>query len=115
MVSICKKRAIPNTRTELDEIGYRPAWEKNEANASLFRIIKEAAKGLNQAIAAELRRGTADSNWFGANGVPTIDGLGPVGFDDHTPDERIQLQSLFDRALLIAMLIYRFSGKELQW
>lgn len=109
MRAICKKGNIPNTRTELNEISSRPPWERN--GAALYRILREVSLELGQPIAAESRRGTADSNWFGAAGVPTIDGLGPVGFDDHTPRERIRLQSLFERALLVAMLLRRLDNK----
>ncbi len=108
MRAICKTARIPGTRTGLKEISFRPPWEKD--GAALHRMLREVARELGQHAAFESRRGTADSNWFGAAGVPTVDGLGPVGFDDHTPRERIRLKSLFDRAHLVAMLISRIGN-----
>jgi hypothetical protein len=35
----------------------------------------------------------------------TLDGLGGIGFDEPTRDERLLLPTLFDRALLVAKLI----------
>ena len=38
-------------------------------------------------------------------GVPTLDGLGPVGGDDHSPAEWIQRSSVVPRTTILAALI----------
>ena len=43
----------------------------------------------------------------GAMGVPSLDGLGPVGGRDHTPDEWIEIETLEPRIELAARLIER--------
>ena len=60
---------------------------------------------LGAEIPSEHRRGTSDANFFGAAGIPTLDGLGPVGARDHTPDEYILVPSLKQRTALIALLM----------
>jgi glutamate carboxypeptidase len=67
------------------------------------------------AIAAELgfqlrdaaTGGASDANTTAALGVPTIDGLGPVGGDDHSVDEWLDLSSVVPRTALLAGLIGR--------
>jgi glutamate carboxypeptidase len=38
-------------------------------------------------------------------GIPTLDGLGPVGGDDHSPAEWLQLSSVVPRTAILAALI----------
>jgi glutamate carboxypeptidase len=40
-------------------------------------------------------------------GVPTLDGLGPVGGDDHSVDEWLDVTSVAPRTTLLAGLIAR--------
>jgi glutamate carboxypeptidase len=44
--------------------------------------------------------------------VPTLDGLGPVGGDDHSVDEWLDLSSVGPRTTLLAALLAR-SGEAL--
>ena len=48
-----------------------------------------------------------DANTTSAAGTPTIDGLGPVGGDDHAPAEWLDLSSVVPRVALLAGLISR--------
>lgn len=48
--------------------------------------------------------GVSDASWFAASGVPTVDGLGPIGADDHTPREWIELGSVAPRVAAVADL-----------
>jgi glutamate carboxypeptidase len=38
-------------------------------------------------------------------GIPTIDGLGPVGGLDHSPDEYLEVGSIVPRTTLLAALL----------
>jgi glutamate carboxypeptidase len=38
-------------------------------------------------------------------GVPTLDGLGPVGGADHAPDEYTEIDSIAPRTALLAALL----------
>lgn len=49
--------------------------------------------------------GAADANTTSAMGVPTLDGLGPVGGNDHAPSEYLELDSVVPRVTLLAALI----------
>jgi len=102
--AICGREHVPGVAAEAVETSYRPVWDRAETSRPLAELIAGiAADGAE--IIDKPRAGTADSNWFGAAGVPTVDGLGPTGFDEHTKDERTHLGSLFDRAALVAEAI----------
>lgn len=51
--------------------------------------------------------GVSDANRVAVLGVPTLDGLGPVGGGDHTPTEWLDLGSVPQRVALLATLIAR--------
>ena len=46
---------------------------------------------------------------FAAAGIPVLDGLAPVGGDDHTPAEWLDAASIVPRVTLLAALIDRLS------
>jgi glutamate carboxypeptidase len=48
--------------------------------------------------------GSADANLLARNGLPVLDGLGPVGGDDHGPAEWLDLMSVAPRVALLAEL-----------
>ena len=51
--------------------------------------------------------GASDANTTAGLGVPTLDGLGPIGGDDHSADEWLDLSSVVPRTTLLATLIAR--------
>lgn len=77
----------------------------------MFHIIQKVGLSLGQKIKSEHRRGTSDANFFGAAGVPTLDGLGPICKKDHTPSEFIKVSSLKDRSCLLALFLVKFGQK----
>jgi glutamate carboxypeptidase len=53
----------------------------------------------------------SDACWLSDAGIPTIDGLGPLGDGDFTPDEHIVAETLFQRIELTANLLLE-TGKQ---
>jgi glutamate carboxypeptidase len=53
--------------------------------------------------------GGSDGNFTGAMGIPTLDSLGVRGAGLHTLNEHIQVDSLTERARLMAGLLTRLS------
>jgi glutamate carboxypeptidase len=102
--SICAQEHVAGVKATAVETSFRPVWDQPEISRPLAELAQSLA-GVPVDIIADPGAGTADSNWFGAAGVPTLDGLGPIGFDEHTALERTSLPSLFERAALLATLI----------
>jgi glutamate carboxypeptidase len=105
MQRICARPGVEGVACALTETSYRPVWDRSEISLPLAELARRVGGQEGVGIKAVPRGGTADSNWFGAAGVPTLDGLGPVGFDDHTPRERIRIETLFERGRLLAELL----------
>jgi glutamate carboxypeptidase len=89
----------------------RPAGCPVEGTDELFSLVKNAAKDLQQTLGKERRGGTSDANFLTNMGIPTLDGLGPVGDLDHSPEEYILKQSLFERIELTALVLARLGGQ----
>ncbi|MEV7953254.1 transporter substrate-binding domain-containing protein [Streptomyces sp. NPDC088252] len=51
------------------------------------------------------RGGVGDANTIAGAGVPTLDGLGPVGGGDHSPQEWLDVTTVPSRVALLAALI----------
>jgi glutamate carboxypeptidase len=56
--------------------------------------------------------GASDASFAAAEGTPVLDGLGPIGGLDHSPDEYIELSSIVPRTALLAKLIIAISQRE---
>jgi glutamate carboxypeptidase len=49
--------------------------------------------------------GVSDGSWTASYGIPTLDGLGPVGGDDHSPAEYVETASFATRCGVVAGLV----------
>ncbi|MCJ7681406.1 MAG: M20/M25/M40 family metallo-hydrolase, partial [Candidatus Aminicenantes bacterium] len=107
---IVSKRENDQCKSVLTILNSRPAMPRGKKTGDLMDRLQRIGKELGQEINMEHRRGTSDGNYFGAAGIPTLDGFGPVGESDHTPGERILISSLKDRTLLLALFLLDLSG-----
>jgi len=88
------------------EIVDRGTWPPMPRDPQLVELALGHARELGLAVGEQRSGGVSDGCWTGAEGIPTIDGLGPVGALDHTPAEWIELETL-ERRLELAMRIIR--------
>jgi glutamate carboxypeptidase len=86
--------------------GHQP-MEKTDASARLVALAVAIAAELGFELHDAATGGASDANTTAALGVPTVDGLGPVGGDDHSVDEWLDLTSVVPRTALLAALIGR--------
>jgi glutamate carboxypeptidase len=102
----------PGCRSTCEILNERPAMPAGEKTKKILRLLRRAAADLGLDIAEEHRRGTSDANLFGAAGIPTLDGFGPVSEGDHTPDEFIMISSLKERTALLALFLAKYGVRE---
>ncbi len=76
-----------------DEPGF-PAMTRSDA---LVDIVLDALARHGAIAIEEVAGGVSDASWASRIGVPSVDGLGPVGGLDHTDDEWIALDSVGPR------------------
>ena len=95
----------PGVSFRLIETAATPPLARSPANTTLAAAAAGLAAGLGLPVSEVSTGGVSDASWTAAAGVPTLDGLGPVGAHDHTPDEYIEIGSIAHRCGLIAGLI----------
>lgn len=83
----------------------RPPMERTSAIARLFKTAQMLAKDhLGIELEESATGGGSDGNFTAALGIPTLDGLGPVGEGAHAPHESFLLDRMADRTALLALL-----------
>jgi glutamate carboxypeptidase len=83
----------------------RPPLERTDQVVRLYKQAVDVGRELGQTIAEGGTGGGSDGNFTAALGVPTLDGLGAIGDGAHALHEHVEIQSLPERAALLAGLI----------
>jgi glutamate carboxypeptidase len=98
--------------TEIDGTSVEPhvmvAWQPMEKLERSGRLVEHA-----QAVAGRLgfevhdtaTGGASDANTTSGMGVPSLDGLGPIGGNDHSPAEYLDVDSIVPRTAMLAGLL----------
>ena len=80
----------------------RPPMERTRGTARLFRQARELAAEMDWKLDEAATGGASDGNFTSALGIPTLDGLGPVGQGAHAPQESVEVESIAPRTALLA-------------
>jgi len=83
----------------------RPPMERTSRNLALFRLAKKIGSEVGIDLAESGTGGGSDGNFTAALGIPTLDGLGPVGDHAHAVGEYLFIPSLPERASIVAGLL----------
>ncbi|HET9878047.1 MAG TPA: M20 family metallopeptidase [Candidatus Limnocylindria bacterium] len=105
--AIVAEPAPDGTAAELRRIAHHPPMEASPAGTRLVALAAGIAAELGFALRDASTGGASDANTTAAAGLPTLDGLGPVGGDDHSADEWLDLESVVPRVTMLAALIDR--------
>ncbi len=90
-----------------------PPWPRNPGTDALYERWRTAGAGLGLELDAEERGGLSDGNWI-SRWLPTLDGLGPFGDNDHCSErsadgsktpEFLWVPSFLPKALLNAVVL----------
>ncbi|WP_441248837.1 M20 family metallopeptidase [Kitasatospora sp. McL0602] len=103
---------IPGTsvRVELLEV-CQPMEDTPGARRILAHALR-AGEQLGLVFGAAATGGVGDANLIAGAGVPVLDGLGPVGGADHTPQEWLDVTTVPARVALLAALIVRLGDER---
>ena len=88
-----------------EDLGGPPPLERTANVAALARAAIELGARLGHEFAESSTGGVSDGSWTAWSGIPTLDGLGPVGGDDHTPLEYAERATFATRAGVVAGLV----------
>lgn len=97
--------AHPGIELREEDLGGPPPLERTPAVAALAGAAIELGAALGHRFGEALTGGVSDGSWTAWHGIPTLDGLGPVGGDDHTPDEYVETPTFATRAGIVAGLV----------
>jgi glutamate carboxypeptidase len=102
--------AVPGTALSVSGGPNRPPLPTT-ASAALFELARDVADGLGlPALEGVVVGGGSDGNFTAAVGCPTLDGLGAVGAGAHAEGEHVRIDSMAERAALLAALISRLQA-----
>ena len=102
---IASETTVPDTSIEVRTQAGFPPMEKTEQTARLVVRAKAIAEELGFTLNDAATGGASDANPVAGMGIPTLDGLGPIGGADHAPGEWLDLDSVPPRMALLAGLI----------
>ncbi|MFG2310913.1 M20 family metallopeptidase [Streptomyces sp. NPDC048566] len=97
--------AVPGTSVAVEQVDLCPPMEDTPASRRVFEAARRAASGYGMPLGAAATGGVGDANLIAGVGVPTLDGLGPVGGADHTPGEWLDTSTVAPRVAMLAGLI----------
>ena len=103
--AIAAASTVPDTTCEVVVMGRHWPMEKLERSTRLVDHTIALAAGLGFTTADAATGGASDANTTAGMGVASIDGLGPIGGNDHSPSEYLEIDSIAPRTALVAALI----------
>jgi glutamate carboxypeptidase len=101
---------VPGAQAHLLRAHRHLPMERTAAAAALVTEAQAVARNLGFEVGETATGGAGDANTTAAAGLPTIDGLAPVGGDAHGPDEWLDLDSVVPRTALLAGLLARLGS-----
>jgi glutamate carboxypeptidase len=100
---------VPDTTVDVEvRVGWLP-MEKLERSGRLVDHAKAIAARLGFDVNDTSTGGASDANTTSGMGVPSLDGLGPIGGNDHSPAEYLDVGSVVPRTTLLAGLLLAIS------
>jgi glutamate carboxypeptidase len=97
--------ALPDVTIEMEPMARWWPMEKLERSGRLVDLAVGLAGRLGFELHDATTGGASDANTTAGMGVPSLDGLGPIGGMDHSPDEYLELDSIVPRTTLLAALL----------
>ncbi|OII59901.1 hypothetical protein BJP40_12245 [Streptomyces sp. CC53] len=102
--------AVPGTAVAVEQLDLCPPLEETAASHRMLDLARGAARSVGLDLGAARTGGVGDANLIAGTGVPTLDGLGPVGGADHTPQEWLDVSTAPERIAVLAALIAELGG-----
>jgi glutamate carboxypeptidase len=102
---LCAEPVVEGVSVEV----HRDSWHRPMERTAQIAALAVQAVSLAADLGFDLRDaatgGASDANTIASAGTPVLDGLGPIGGDDHSPAEWLDLDSIVPRTALLAGLI----------
>ena len=103
--ALAAESAVPDVTMTIETLARWWPMEKLERSGRLVDHAAALARRLGFVARDAATGGASDANTTSGMGVPTLDGLGPIGGRDHSPDEYLEVDSIVPRTTLVAALL----------
>jgi glutamate carboxypeptidase len=103
--AIAASSTVADVTCEVEEVARHWPMEKLPASERLVALAQAVASSLGFSVRDASTGGSSDANTTAGLGVPSLDGLGPVGGNDHAPTEYLDLDSTVPRVTMLAGLL----------
>jgi glutamate carboxypeptidase len=97
--------AVPDVTIDVETMAGWAPMEKLQRSGRLADHVIALASRLGFETKDVATGGASDANTTSGMGVPSIDGLGPIGGMDHSPMEYLEVDSIVPRTALFAALL----------
>mgnify|MGYP001184926959 CR=1 FL=1 len=97
--------ALPGARLTIEGGVNRPPFERTDEVVRLYHHARELAAEIGFELGEGGAGGASDGNFTAALGVPTLDGLGPLGGGAHSTEEHVVIADLTRRAAFYGRLL----------
>ncbi len=102
---IAEATEVPDTAVEFEEMARWWPMEKLARSGRLVAHARSVAEALGFEVDDASTGGASDANTTSGMGIPSLDGLGPIGGNDHSPAEYLVVESIVPRTTLLAGLL----------
>jgi len=103
---------VDGVSIELTREAYKPSMVPTEQTQALMKLVEESAQELAIKINWKEAGGGSDANNTAILGVPTLDGLGPIGAGFHSADEYLLLESIEPRIQLLMRVLTKLAENK---
>ncbi|MFE4703256.1 M20 family metallopeptidase [Streptomyces sp. NPDC056738] len=108
---LAARPVVAGTSVTVEQLDLCPPMEDTDASRRILRTAQDIGEELGLSFGAAATGGVGDANFIAGTGVPVLDGLGPVGGSDHSPQEWLDTTTIVTRVALLASLIAEL-GRE---
>ena len=96
---------IEDTTVDFETMARWWPMEKLERSGRLVEHAQAVARALGFDVRDVATGGASDANSTSGMGIPSLDGLGPIGGNDHSPAEYLDVESVVPRTTMLAGLL----------
>jgi len=96
---------MPDVTVDFEAMARWWPMEKLERSGRLVEHAQGVARSLGFEVADASTGGASDANTTAGLGVASLDGLGPIGGNDHAPAEYLDVESIVPRTTMLAGLL----------
>lgn len=107
--TLSERPHIDGVSIQLTREACKPAMVPSEGTLALMALVEKCGEELEIPIRWQEVGGGSDANLTAALGIPTLDGLGPIGAGFHSEEEYLDLASIEPRIALLQKVLTRLA------